>query len=368
MKFADRRFQIDSSGIRKVFDLAATLENPCNLSIGQPDYDVPDAVKDAAIDAIRSGKNRYTLTAGTVPLREKVSDLYKQRGHDGGGVIVVAGTSGGLLLSLLVLLNPGDEIMFTDPYFVMYKHLAKFIGAVPRYINTYPDFRLRREELEKAWTPKCKMIIVNSPNNPTGIVYSREELEMVGKFAEEKDLIVLSDEIYEHLTYDGEFESPAKYTDPERTIIVSGLSKSAGMTGWRLGWTYGPKDLIQAMSEVQQYSFVCAPSPAQEAALVGIDLDMTETRRQYRGRRDVIYEGLSGLGYEVSKPGGAFYIFPKSPTGNGKEFVKEAIKNNLLVVPGNVFSEQNTHFRISFAVTEEQLKRGIGILGGMLAK
>ena len=366
MKFADRRFQIASSGIRKVFDLAATLDNPCNLSIGQPDYDVPDAVKEAAIAAIREGKNRYTLTAGTKEVRERIRALYKERGHEGGDVIAVAGTSGGLFLSLLVLLNPGDEVMFTDPYFVMYKHLAKFIGAVPRYINTYPDFRLRRDELEKAWSPKCNMLIVNSPNNPTGIVYSREELEMLAKFAEEKDLVVLSDEIYEHLTYDGEFLSPARFTDPERTIIISGLSKSVGMTGWRMGWTYGPKDLIQAMSEVQQYSFVCAPSPAQEASLVAIDHDMTETCVQYRGRRDVIYGGLKKLGFEVSKPGGAFYIFPKSPTGNGEELVKAAIKHNLLVVPGNVFSERNTHFRISFAVANEQLNRGLGILEGMI--
>ncbi len=366
MKFAQRRSAIDASGIRKVFDLAATLKNPCNLSIGLPDYDMPDPIKDVAIEAIRAGQNRYTQTGGTAPLRERLRALYAGRGITVGDVMVSSGTSGGLLLCFMALLDPGDELMFTDPYFVMYKQLARLIGVVPAYIDTYPDFRLRREALEVAWTPRAKVLVLNSPNNPTGMVYSQEELEMAAAFADEKGLIVMSDEIYEDFVFDGPFESPAKYTDPERTIILSGLSKNVAMTGWRLGWVAGPKDLIQAISDIQQYTFVCAPAPAQAAAPTALDYDMTEIRARFTARRDLIYNGLVEAGYEVTKSGGAFYIFPKAPIDNGEEFVKEAIRNELLIVPGKVFSERNSHFRISFAASTEQIERGIGILRNLI--
>lgn len=362
MKLSHRRTLINASGIRKVFDLAAQLKDPCNLSIGLPDYDVPDVVKESAIAAIRAGRNRYTQTGGIPKLRERVKELYAKRGLPAEDVMIASGTSGGLFLTFLSVLDPGDEIMFADPYFVMYEHLSRYIGAVPRHIDTYPDFRLRREALEAAWSPRCKMIVVNSPNNPTGVVYTTEELKMVGEFAAQKGLVVLSDEIYEDFVYDDAFESPAKYTDPAMTIIISGLSKNVAMTGWRVGWVAGPKHLIQALSDIQQYSFVCAPAPAQEAAFAGLEFDMTENRSLFRERRDLIAGGLANLGYEVSRPGGAFYIFPKAPIADGEEFVKLAIRNNLLVVPGNVFSDRNTHFRISFAASTEQLKRGLGIL------
>ncbi len=362
MNLAKRRFEIDSSGIRKVFDLAAKLKNPCNLSIGLPDYDVPDPVKEAAIEAIRAGQNRYTLTAGVPRLRETVTARYRERGHDVEDAIVVAGTSGGLFLCFLALLNPGDGLMFTDPYFVMYKHLCKFIGAVPAYIDTYPDFRLRREALERAWTPNCKAIVINSPNNPTGIVYSDDELKMAAEFAEEKGLVVITDEIYEDFVFDGPFRSPADFTDPARTVIISGLSKNAAMTGWRIGWVAGPKVLVQALSDIQQYSFVCAPSFAQAASFSALEFDMADIRERFTKRRDFVHAGLVDAGYSVEKPGGAFYVLPAAPGGNGDEFVRRAIEKNLLVVPGSVFSERATHFRISFAAGMEQLERGVGIL------
>ncbi|MDK2971377.1 MAG: aminotransferase [Candidatus Sumerlaeota bacterium] len=362
MKLADRRYQIDSSGIRKVFDLAAKLKNPCNLSIGLPDFDAPDAVKEAAIAAIRGGKNRYTQTAGVPALRERLKQLYADRGRPVEDVLVASGTSGGLLMAFMALLNPGDEVMITDPYFVMYKSLPQFLGAVPRFIDLYPDFRLRREALEAAWSPKCKMLVLNSPNNPTGAVFSTEELKMVAKFAEEKDLVVVSDEIYEEFSFDGVADSLAAYTDPARTIVISGLSKSAAVTGWRLGWITGPKDFILALSDIQQYSFVCAPSMAQEATFVALEHDMAPARASYTQRRDTIYNGLVQAGYNVVKPGGAFYIFPEAPGGDGEAFVKKAIENELLIIPGSAFSQRNTHFRISFATSIEQLNRGIGIL------
>ena len=362
MQLADRRFTIDSSGIRKVFDLAASLKNPCNLSIGLPDYDVPDAVKESAFDAIRAGHNRYTVTAGVPELRGRILSMYRDRGQNFDDSIVVSGTSGGLLLTFSALLNPGDEMMITDPYFVMYKHLCNFIGGVPKYIDTYPDFRLRREALEAAWSPKCKLLVINSPNNPTGAVYSREELKMAAEFAAEKNLTVLSDEIYESFVYDEDFASIADYTDPENTIVISGLSKSVARTGWRLGWAVGPKDFIKALTEIQQYTFVCAPAPAQQMAFTAMDFDMSEYMALFKKRRDLIADGLTELGFEVERSRGAFYIFPKAPWGTGEEFVRRCVENELLVVPGNIFSEQNTHFRISFAASTEQLERGLGIL------
>ncbi len=362
INLAKRRFEIDSSGIRKVFDLAANLKDPCNLSIGLPDYDVPEPVKEAAIAAIREGRNRYTLTAGVPRLRETVRARYHERGHEVEDVIIASGTSGGLFLCFLALLNPGDGLMFADPYFVMYKHLCKFIGAVPAYIDTYPDFRLRREALERAWTPSCKVLIINSPNNPAGVVYTADELRMAAEFAEEKGLVVVTDEIYEDFVFDGSFDSPANYTNPERTVIISGLSKNVAMTGWRIGWVAGPAFLIQALSDIQQYSFVCAPAPAQAAAFSGLEVDMTEIRQRFTERRDLIYGGLKDAGYDVEHPGGAFYILPAAPCGDGDAFVRRAIDHNLLVVPGSVFSERKTHFRISFAAGTDQLQRGIRIL------
>lgn len=366
MRFAQRRSQIDASGIRKVFDLAAKLKDPCNLSIGMPDFDVPEAMKEAAIAAIRAGRNRYTQTGGIAPLRAALMEHYARRGQPVEDIIVTAGTTGGLFLAYMALLDPGDEVMFADPYFVMYKHVARLIGAVPKPIDTYPDFRLRRAALEAAWTPRARVLIINSPNNPTGIVYGEEELRMAAQFAAEKDMVLISDEIYEDYVYDAPFLSPAKFGDPARTVIISGLSKNVAMTGWRIGWLAGPKVLVQALSDLQQYTYVCAPSMAQEAAPLGLAHDMSDVRAEFRARRDLMADGLADIGIQANRPGGAFYIFPKSPEGTGDEFVLRAIDGGLLIVPGSVFSDRASHFRISFANSRQQLERGLGILRQVL--
>lgn len=351
---------IDSSGIRKVFDLAAKIDNPINLSIGLPDFDVPDEVKDAAIKAIKGGKNRYTLTAGIPALREEVREYYRKRQIPFEDVLIASGTSGALMLVFLALLDPGDEVLVPDPYFVIYAALIKYLGAKVVPVNTYPDFHLTREALEAAWTPKTKLLILNSPGNPSGVVYSEAECRMAAQFAEERGIEVLSDEIYEPFCYEGEFVPPSRFF--KAPITINGLSKSVSMTGWRLGWVAGPAKLIKAMTDVQQYTFVCAPSIAQEAALVGIHHDMTAAREDYKKRRDLIYEGLVNAGYRVRKPGGAFYIFPEAPGGDASKFVDQAIANKLLIVPGNVFSTRNTNFRISYAASRETILRGIEVL------
>jgi aspartate/methionine/tyrosine aminotransferase len=323
-------------------------------------------VKEAAIDAIRKGKNRYTLTAGVPTLREAVREYYRKKEVPFDDVFIASGTSGALLLTFMALLDPGDEVMLPDPYFVIYHALIKYLGAKPVLVNTYPDFRLRREELEKAWSPKTKLLILNSPSNPTGTVYTEEDCRMVAKFVEERGIEVMSDEIYEPFCYDSEFVSPSKFF--KAPITISGLSKSVAMTGWRVGWVAGPAPLIKAITDVQQYTFVCAPSMAQEAALVALHHDMRPTCEDYRERRDIIYNGLVNAGYNVQKPGGAFYIFPEAPNGDATTFVDECIANKLLVVPGNVFSSRNTHFRISYAQSRETLRRGIEVLARLAEK
>ncbi len=357
---ADRMSRIDASGIRKVFALAAKMENPINLSIGQPDYDVDDAAKEVAIEAIRSGFNSYTQTWGIEELRSGASDYYQRRfGVPLENVMVTSGVSGGLFLALMATVNPGDEVIFADPYFVMYKHLVNLIGGVARPIDTYPDFKLTPAMVESAVTPKTKVLIVNSPSNPTGVSMTQDELRGLADVARRHNLLVLSDEIYEQLSYDGTPGTMAGLY--ENTIILNGFSKMAAMTGWRVGFAAGPEGIIQQMNTLQQYTFVCAPSMAQKAAVTSLEADHSDKVDAYRRKRDLIYNGLSKR-FRVTRPNGAFYIFPEAPGGDGDAFVAEAIKNNLLIIPGSVFSDRKTHFRISFAAPDETIQRGLDVL------
>ncbi len=361
---ADRTKVIDSSGIRKVFALAATMKDPINLSIGQPDFDVPDEFKKSAIAAIENGKNGYTQTGGLNELRELIkAHINKTRSRDFDDVFITSGVSGGLLLAIMVLVNPGDEVLITDPYFVMYKHLVNLMGGVPKFIDTYPDFHLRADEIEKKITKKTKVLILNSPNNPTGAVYTKDELKMVAEIAKKHGIFIISDEIYDAFSYDGDYESICTYY--ENSLLLGGFSKTLAMTGWRVGYAAGPAEVISAMITIQQYTFVCSPSMAQYACLHAPDYNISEYVKDYTLKRDTIYQGLKQGGFEVNKPGGAFYIFPKVKFGTDSEFVEKAIKNNVLIIPGSVFSEKNTHFRIAFAAPLETIKKGAEILSNL---
>jgi len=363
---SDRALGIDASGIRKVFDLAAKLKDPINLSIGQPDFDVPDAIKDRAIEAIRAGKNRYTPTQGIPDL---IAPILKQTladtrwNPDSTGLLILSGTSGGLLLAMFATLNPGDEVLFLDPYFVMYKHLPKLCGAVAVPVDSYPDFRLHPERIEAAITPRTKMLILCSPNNPTGITLTPAELAAAADIAKRHNLLVISDEIYDAFCYQPHHSIAPLL--PDQCILLKGYSKTYGMTGWRLGYAAGPKAVIDQMTKLQQYTFVCAPSMVQFAALETIHsgtVDMSPHIAAYARKRDKILQGLGDL-FQINHPGGAFYAFPKVP-GNltATEFVNKAIERNVLIIPGNVFSNRDTHFRLSYATTDEKLDQGIAIL------
>jgi len=387
---SQRAHGVDASGIRKVFDLAAKMKDPINFSIGLPDFDVPDIAKEAAIEAIRGGNNRYTQTQGIAPLRERLrKDLSAEIGRDVGDVLITSGVSGGLFLAILATIDPGDEAIFLDPYFVMYKHLLTMAGGKPVIVDSYPDFRFHADRVEKALTPKTKLLILNSPSNPTGVVMSREEVAAAVEIARRHNLLIVSDEIYEPFLY-GEgsgfgvqgsgnpnsaisnqtsassvephsaLPSPAKLY--ENTLILRGFSKSHAMTGWRLGYAAGPAEVVAQMTKLQQYTFVCAPSAFQYAALKALDVPMQSAVDAYRKKRDIIADRLSKK-FEIVKPQGAFYIFPKAPGGQtASEFVARAIENNVLIIPGNVFSERDTHFRISYATTDEKIEKGCEIL------
>jgi aspartate/methionine/tyrosine aminotransferase len=357
---AERMKHIDASGIRRAFDMAKAMKDPINLSIGLPDFDVPSPVKESAIAAIEEGHNAYTVTQGIPELRGKLQKAVDdQFGHGDRQVLITAGTSGGLLLGLCCLVNPGDEVIIFDPYFGMYKHLATLAGGTSVLVDTYPDFRVQAARVEAAITPRTKCVVVNSPVNPTGNVASAEEMRALAELCRRRDVMLISDEVYRAFCYDRPFATPASWN--EDVLVVDGFSKTYGMTGWRLGYAHGPSRLIQEMAKLQQFSFVCAPSMAQYAGVTALDLDLTAQIEAYRRKRDVVVEALSD-NFELALPEGAFYAFPKAPWGTGTEFVAEAIKHNLLLIPGNVFSQRDSHFRISYAVDDDTLRRGLEVL------
>lgn len=363
-----RMDKIDSSGIRKVFNLSKEMNNPVNLSIGQPDFDVPDRIKEEAIKAMRDGFNKYTKTEGIPELRERIAKKLKDENDiqtSPDNILVTGGVSGGLLLAFNVLLDKGDEVIIPDPYFVMYKHLVNFIDAVPRYVDTYPDFGLDIDRVNRAINKRTKAIILNSPGNPTGNVYSKEELEQIVDLAEEHDLVIISDEVYEKFIYEEAYFSIGGIY--ERTITLNGFSKAYAMAGWRIGYAAGPLEIIQEMAKLQQYSFVCAPSFAQKAALIALDCDVSEHIREYKKKRDLVYEGLKGH-FRVQKPKGGFYIFPEVRNSSATRFVEKAIQNNVLIIPGNIFSERDTNFRISFATSDDMIEKGIEILNSICSQ
>ncbi len=361
IKLAARAGCTDISGIRKVFDLAAGLKDPINLSIGQPDFDVPDTVKESACAAIRDGLNNYTPTQGRADLLEAINASLGNR-YQKGEIIITSAVSGGLNLAFLALLDPGDEILIPDPYFVMYKQLALMLGAKPVYYNTFPEWHFPLDRIESLVTPRTKAVVIGSPSNPTGAVYGEQEMKALAEILRKRGIIAISDEIYEIFCYDQRFASIAEHYQ-EGTILLKGFSKSHAMTGWRLGYAAGPKEILQTMAKFQQFTFVCAPAPAQVAGLTALKTDMSAAVKQYKAKRDLIYHGLLERGYRVVKPGGAFYIFPEVPWGTDTEFVAKCIENSLLVIPGNVFSEKHTHFRISYAANEETIRRGLEVLG-----
>ncbi len=348
---AGRMASLEVSGIRKVFDLARSLKDPVDLSIGQPDFDVPEPVRAAAKQAIDQG---------IAELRAALLDDARRRfRHADRSLLITSGTSGGLSLALLCTINPSDEVVIFDPYFVMYPNFVHLAGGTPVLVDTYPDFQIHVDRVRAALTPMTRAIIVNSPANPTGAVYGRDVLRDLALLARERDILLISDEVYRIFCFDEPFCSPAEFN--EDVLVLDGFSKAYGMTGWRLGFAHGPTRLIEEMTKLQQFTFVCAPSMVQYAGLAAWQYDVSAIVASYREKRDRVYHGLRDR-FQLARPGGAFYLFAQAPWGSGSEFVAEGIRNNLLTIPGNVFSRRDTHFRLSFAAADDVLDRGIDIL------
>lgn len=360
MKLADRMSEMKQSGARKILDLALRVKDPIDFSIGIPDFDVPPPLKEEAAYWIHQGCNKYTVSRGDPLLIEGIHEYLKKKKMIFEDVIATVGVSGGLTMVFTALVNPGDEVLFPDPYFMNYYYMTRLMGGIPKLINTYPDFRLKAEEVEKGITRMTKFIIINSPNNPTGQIYTRDELEMLAQIAKKYNLYIVSDDVYEHFTYDDPVPSLIGQMY-DKVIILNGFSKSWAMTGWRLGYIAGPKEFIDSIIPIQQYFYGCPPSFAQRVGVKALNFDVSRQIADHKRKRDLIYNGLKEK-YNVVKPQGAFYIFPEAPGKAGEEFVEKAIKHNIFIIPGSVFSQRSTHFRISFAVPDEKLLKGVEIL------
>ena len=357
---SQRSLSVEISGIRKVFELGRSVQNPINLSIGQPHFEVPAPIREAMKKAIDENKNGYTVTQGIGELRERLMrDIRQTYAHPDRDLIVTSGTSGALMLAILAVVNPGEEVVAADPYFVMYPNMVTLAGGVFVGVDTYPTFEIDPDKFMAACTPRTKMMLLCSPANPTGAVVSVEAMKTLAEFCAKRGILLVSDEIYKAFTYDHAAHCPAEFD--ENVMVVEGFGKTYGITGWRMGFAHGPKRLIDEMMKLQQSTFICAPSVAQWGALAACDYDVTGIVNDYHRKRDRLMTGLQGL-YEFATPGGAFYLFPKAPWGTGSEFVTEAVKHKLLVIPGGVFSTKDTHFRISYAASDETLERGIEVL------
>ncbi len=365
---ADRMKQMKPSGIRRIFELMASMDDPINLSIGQAHFDPPEALIEAACQAIRDGHNRYTVTQGLPELNARILDRVESRySHRPEASLVTSGVSGGLVLGFLALLDPGDEILLPDPGFTMYAQLAELFGAVVKFYDLYPNWQMDPDEIASLMGPRCKVILLNSPSNPTGGVLGAESIAKVASIAAEHGAVIISDEIYDEFVYSDDYASAIGLHD--RVLQLSGFSKTYGVPGWRLGYATGPTELLDAMKTIQQFSFVCAPAPFQVAvAEVAFDLDMSGYIEEYRGKRDRLVSDLHKA-YRLLPPQGSFYAFPSLPGEVPEaEFMQAALDARLLVVPGSAFSRKDSHFRLSFAVSDEKLGEGIRGLNDLVGR
>jgi len=388
---------INGSGIRRVFEIGAGIADKIDLSIGQPDFPVPERIKRAAIEAIQQDKNGYPLTRGIAELREKIARRLKPdigwtvAGFPGAsnsdpGLLITSGTTGALVLAAMALLNAGDEVIIPDPWFVLYPYLGTFPNAKAVVCSTYPDFRLTAARVEPLITAKTKMVVLNSPSNPAGVVSTDREVRDLLDLCRRKNVILASDEIYDEFTFkDGRTQSwvgihdrracpsPARFPGAqENVLVIRGFGKTYGVTGWRLGYAAGPRWLIEEMTKLQQYLYVSSPHPLQWGVMEAFDVDMLPYVTEYERRRDIVVSRLSKV-TEVPHPGGAFYAFVKVPDrlflpteSPGEEFFQRAVKRKVLIVPGRTFSTKDTHFRLSYATPTEKLERGLDVLVDMM--
>jgi aminotransferase len=372
--------ELQPSGIRRFFDLAVTMEGVISLGVGEPDFVTPWSIREASIQSIESGITSYTGNAGLLELRQEISAyLHRSFGVQytpENEVIVTVGGSQAIDLALRAIVDPGDEVIIVEPTFVAYSPIVSLAGGVPIPVHTRPEneFKLQPEEIEKVVTERTKAIIICSPNNPTGTMLRKEELEAIAKIVEKHDLLVISDEIYAELSYEGKYTSfssiPGMF---ERTILVSGFSKGFAMTGWRLGYSAAPREISEAMLKIHQYTMMCASTMAQYGAIEALRNGLSDVeymRKSYRQRRNFFVSSLQEIGLSCHMPGGAFYAFPSiKETGlSSEEFAHRLLmEERVAVVPGNVFGESGEGFiRCSYASSLEQLQEAVKRMGRFL--
>jgi len=370
---SDRARHIEASGIRAIWELAQKCTDPIDLSIGQPDFQVSEEIKNAAIDAIKSDQNGYSKTVGIESLVERITsycnDSFGWDCSDAGSesVMVTSGTAGALTLACLAILNPDDELIIPDPYFLIYPTLATIAGAKAVRCLSYPSFKMTVESIEQCITPKTKAVILNSPSNPTGVVYKDEEVKAIVECCESHGILLITDEIYDEFVFSpAQFATPASHS--RNVLLIRGFGKTYGCTGWRLGYASGPKAIVSEMMKLQQQTYVCAPTPLQHAVVQSFDTDLSTLVEQFAKRRDMVVDYLSPV-TELALPEGAFYAFPKVPEHLGVDatgFVHRCIEENLLLIQGSIFSSKDTHIRLSFATPEEKLERGLQKLAHLM--
>jgi aminotransferase len=365
--------QLKPSGIRRFFDLAASMDNVISLGVGEPDFVTSWAVREASILSLERGYTSYTANAGLLELRFEIMKYMKRNFNVSydykDDIIVTVGGSQALDITMRALINPEDEIIVVEPNFVSYSPLISLAGGVPVAIETTAEteFKLQPRQIEEVITSNTKALLLCSPNNPTGSSLSKEELQAIADIVIKYDLLVITDEIYAELTYDEEFTSIASLEGmKERTIIISGFSKGFAMTGWRLGYICAPTEIAKAMLKIHQYTMMCAPTMAQYGAIEALQNgqhDVEEMRKSYRRRRNYMVKSLNQIGLECHSPGGAFYVFPSiKKTGlSSEEFAEQLLlEERVAVVPGNVFGKGGEgHIRCSYASSMESLEESI---------
>ncbi len=364
--------EIPPSGIRRFWDKARSMDNVLSLCVGEPDYAPPQKVIDTCIKSLQEKQTHYTANAGIIELRRAISNFYKSHydvDYKDTEMMVTIGASEGIDLSLRVLLNPGDEVLIPDPSYVAYPAEVILNGGVPVMVPTTQkeDFKLTVAALEKAISPKTKVLLMGYPSNPTGAILTKQELEAISAFAIKHDLIVISDEIYSELTYGTKHTSISSIPGmKERTIILNGFSKTYAMTGLRIGFLCAPEEIINAAIKIHQYSIVAAATPIQYGAVTAIlecDDEVKAMHEEYQARRDLIVKGFQDMGLPIAVPEGAFYVFPDiSPTGlTDEEFAEQLLySEKVAVVPGSAFGScgQN-HIRCSYASSREDIAEAL---------
>jgi aminotransferase len=369
------------SGIRRFFDIAATMDDVISLGIGEPDFVTPQPVLEAGIKSLQRGETHYTSNSGIYELRQALSEhlarLYAVSYDPDTELLITVGVSEALYLALTAILDPGDEVIVPTPCFVSYQPEVVFAGGTPVALRTRVEnnFQVTAEEVEERITPKTKALLIGYPNNPTGAVMTRERLTDLAKLAEEHDLLVISDEIYDRLVYDHDHVCFASIEGMKaRTITLGGFSKDYAMTGWRIGYAAAPEPILAAMRKIHQYTIMSAPTTSQVAAIEALlngDDYVEEMVAEYNRRRRLIVDGLNALGLKTFEPRGAFYAFPNiSASGMDDETFAETLlqEEKVAVVPGNAFDADGQFVRCSYATSYEKIEKALERLNNFMQR